>query len=141
MLLPCLVLVAFGAFQVVEWRGFLGHSATATAVITKMADVGTQEGYDLCYATVELPMHPTPARARLRLGGYWPENGGSCAEVGDKLEVRYSLRDPSDIRPLHDGSNALALLVIGAFFSIPSLFSLHEWWLSRLARMRTGPPI
>jgi hypothetical protein len=134
--LPGVGLLAAGGYQFFEARSFLSSSAPTTAVIIAMKDTSTSEGYNLCDATVEVQVGSTLARANLRLGGYWPETGRSCAKVSDKLPVRYSLTDPADVRPAAAiGSDAQQLLIMGLFFSVPLFFmcgvALVGWWSSR----------
>jgi hypothetical protein len=136
LFVPGVGMLAAGGYQFCEARSFLSSSAPTTGVITAMKDTSTSEGYNLCSATVEVPVGSTRSHAHVRLGGYWPEAGGSCAKVGDNLVVRYSLTDPGDVRPATTiGSDAQPLLVMGLFFSLP-LFVLCRlafvsWWSSR----------
>ena len=137
-------LLAVGGYQFFEARSVWVSSTPATAVITAMKDVSTDQGYHLCYATVEVPVRTSQVHAQVRLGGYWPETGGGCGKVTDKLAVRYSQTDLADVRPADAfGSGAKQFFVMGLFFLLPLLFmgglAGVGWWSSRSSRLRPRP--
>jgi hypothetical protein len=146
VVLPGVCVLAVGAIQLLEGGIFLAGSAQATAVISAMEEKPTPAGYQLCYATADFPSGVERTRVVLSLGGYWPETGGGCAEVGDDLEVRYSLADPMDARAAgRIWQRAREFLTFGLLLSVPSLgwglFALRDWWSRRSSRIRAAPSI